>query len=181
MGNITNDPAFVNLAADNYRLQTNSPCINTGKSANSGSVDLDGRQRFVGPIDIGVYEFIGPGMGEFIGWLQQYGLPTDGSVDTVDSDGDHLNNQQEWIAGTNPTNAASVLQLAPPVNAVSGLAVTWQSMSGITYYLQGSTNLSASPAFTSIQSNLVGQAGSTSYTDTAATNGGPYFYRVGVQ
>ena len=132
---------------------------------------------------MGAYEFQGAGVGEFIAWLQQYGLPTDGSVDYVDSDGDGLNNWQEWIAGTNPTNALSVLELLSPVstNTPAGLVVTWESVSGITYFLQSSTNLGMQPAFSAIQSNIVGQAGTTSYTDTNAVGSGPFFYRVGVQ
>ena len=92
-----------------------------------------------------------------------------------------MNNWQEWIAGTNPTNAASVLKLASPTNSFSGMKVMWQSVSGVTYYLQRSTNLSSQPPFTALVSNLTGQAVSTSYTDASATNATPYFYLIGVQ
>jgi hypothetical protein len=63
-------------------------------------------------------------------------------------------------------------------NDFDGMAVTWQSVSGVTCILQRSSQL---PVFTTIQSNLVGQAGSTSYVDTNPVTGGPIFYRVGVQ
>jgi hypothetical protein len=184
-GNFTNTPHFVDLDGGNFRLQTNSLCIGSGNNSYvTTSTDLDGRPRIVGgTVDIGAYEFQGVGMGEFIGWLQQYALPTDGTADYADTDGTGMNNWQKWIAGLNPTNPASVLVMQTPVatNNVTGVTVSWQSVNTRTYYLQRATDLTAQPAFTSIQSNLVGQAGMTSYTDTTATNGNSYFYRVGVQ
>jgi hypothetical protein len=180
-GNFTNDPAFVNQSAYDFHLQSNSPCINSGNNAFVSSTnDLDGNPRIVGgTVDIGCYEYQTPSSIISYAWLQQYGLPTDGSVDFADLDGNGMNIYQDWIAGLNPTNATSVLALQPPATTnTTGITVTWQSVNTRTYYLQSSTNL---PVFTSIQSNIVGLAGSTSYTDTTATNGGPYFYRVGVQ
>jgi hypothetical protein len=53
----------VNLAGGNFRLQTNSPCINAGNNTYvSTAIDLDGDPRVVGDlVDVGAYEFhVGP-------------------------------------------------------------------------------------------------------------------------
>src|SRR4029079_6729736 len=114
-------------------------------------------------------------------WAQQYGLSTDGSDDFDDADGDGANNWEEWKSGTVPTNSASALKMFPPAPNASGLTISWRSVSGKTYFLQRSSDLSVQPAFSSIQSNLFGVTGTKVFNDTTATNGGPYFYRVGVQ
>ena len=188
---ITNAPIFVNMAVGDFHQQTNSPTINDGSNSALAPAthfvpitpDLDGNPRIVGgTVDIGAYEYQGSNynLPIPIEWLVQYSLPTDGSEDYAYSDNSGMNNWQKWIAGLVPFNSASVLAMVSPAptNNASGITVTWQSVTTRTYFIQSSTNL---PTFWPVQSNIVGQAGTTSYTDTSATNGGPYFYRIGVQ
>ncbi len=181
-GFFTNAPQFVNLLGGDFHLQSNSPCINAGNNAYTNTTtDLDGNPRIVaGTVDIGAYEYQSPvSMVSYL-WLEQYGLPITTNTDTSSPDGTAFDVYQDWIAGLNPTNPASVLAMLPLATSnttTTGIKVTWQSVSGILYNLQRSTNLAA-PPFITLQGNLTGQASTTSYTDTTATNGGPYFYRV---
>ena len=181
-GNLTNDPALVNPGGDNH-LTSGSPCINSGNNAAAAGValDLDGNPRLVaGTVDLGAYEYQTPASVLSYAWALQYGLATDGTADGVDEDGTGMNNWQKWVAGLNPTNPASVLvaTAARPVNPAYR-TVTWQSVATRSYYVQRGSDLGA--GFVTLQSNIVGQAGTTTITDDTATNGGPYFYRVGVQ
>ena len=182
----TNAPLFVNEAGGDFHLQTNSPCINAGNNSSvTTTTDLDGNPRIVGgTVDIGAYEFQSPASVISYAWLQQYGLPTDGSADFLDSDGDSLNNWQEWKADTNPTNSASALKMLAVTNAnPAGLWISWQT-SDRTYFVQRSTNLASPASFSTIASNVVVSGpgpGMIWFADPTATNAVPYFYRVGVQ
>ena len=130
---------------------------------------------------MGAYEYQGPGLRPFIAWLAQFRLPTDGSADYSDPDNDGLNNWQEWGAGTDPTNAASVLRLLPVAGNLSAVAISWQSLTNRTYFVERSTNLAASPAFQPLASGIAGRPGTTTYTDRNAPRSSTVIYRVGTQ
>jgi hypothetical protein len=182
LGNITNEPGFLNFLADDFRLQSTSACINSGKNlyASTG-FDLADQSRIVGGnVDIGAYEFQAPSSIISYAWLQRYGLPFDGSADYADSDGDGLNTWQEWWCQTIPTNSLSALRLLSPATSNKDVILSWQSVSGISYSLERAAGLFPA-AFQKIASGVVGQDGVTSFTDTNAASDGPHFYRVLVE
>jgi hypothetical protein len=75
-------------------------------------------------------------------WMTQYfGSNTNlWPAATADSDGDGMNNLQEFLAGTDPTNAASVLRVQLS-NSPQGMFLSWPTQPGLTYQVQVKTNL----------------------------------------
>ncbi len=66
-GCITSYPAFADIAAYDYRLTADSPCIDAGTNLSwmSGGADLDGRGRIDGfrrAVDMGAYEYLPRGV-----------------------------------------------------------------------------------------------------------------------
>ena len=91
-----------------------------------------------------------------------------------------MNNWQEWMAGTNPTNAASVLRLQAPIITPPGLLLRWSSDTNHAYFVQRATSLEVPLSFSTLRGNIPGLPGTTAYTDTTASlSKGAAFYRVG--
>ena len=137
-------------------------------------------------MDVGAYEFQQTGSVLPLAWLQQYGLPTDGSADFIDSDGDGMNNWQEWIGGTDPTNPLSVLRALSVVPNGGKITVSWQSVPGVSYFLTRRADMSwaltnGAGGMSLVATGIVSTAGTNSYVDTNTSGNGPWFYRVGVR
>lgn len=180
-GNITNDPAFLDSTTGNFRLSSNSPCINAGNNAyNRNGLDADGNPRIAGStVDMGAYEFQTPTTVFPIYWLQQYNLPFDGSADASDSDGDGINNWQEWLADTCPTNASSSFraQISSSNSITNFVAFSFTSSSNRLYTLVYQTNL-AGGIWTNDtdQTDIFGTGGPQSLIIT--NSGAMGFYRI---
>jgi hypothetical protein len=67
-----------------------------------------------------------------------------GDVEGADDfDGDGASNHDEWLAGTDPTDASSVLAISSIVNGLdSTIIIRWRSVSGKQYSILRSTDLS---------------------------------------
>lgn len=73
-------------------------------------------------------------------WELAYGFSTNSPLDRLaDADGDGLSNADEYLAGTNPTNAASCLQVEAAIEA-GRAALRFDAISNRTYTIEYSTS-----------------------------------------
>ena len=109
-------------------------------------------------------------------WLAQYGFTNNFEVAaTNDTDGDSQPNWAEYIAGTDPTHAASVLHIT---NFSSNNVTFTPAFSNRNYTLWGATNL-LSTNWTQLSAYQPGTG--TVMRISTSTNTPQMFYRVGVQ
>jgi hypothetical protein len=98
-----------------------------------------------------------------------------------DPDHDGMVNLDEYIAGTRPTDGASVLVVTDLAQLTNGYRVDWQSVSTRLYSVWRSGNLQTGWGPRAIGSNISGSAtGTNSYPD-APNAMNPVFYRIGVR
>ena len=140
------DPLFVDAANGNYRLQTNSPCIDAGDNQLvTSSTDKDGNPRISNRrVVIGAYESLAIDQDSdgIPNWweLRFFGSSTSCNP-TEDSDEDHQNNFNEFIAGTDPTNSLEYFCINECSASISNLIVSWDTVTNRIYSIYWTDSL----------------------------------------
>jgi hypothetical protein len=97
----------------------------------------------------------------------------------VDSDGDGASNGNEFLAGTNPTNALSAFKLLGAVSDGTDVQLSFTTVGGRSYVVQHSA---AAPAAFSDLSEVISVAGTTegvrNYIHVGGATNGAAFYRI---
>ncbi len=101
----------------------------------------------------------------------------DHSRATDDADGDGMSNLQEYLAGTDPLGAPSVLRVtAITRNASGNHMVMWSSVAGKSYQVLAATTPGG--PFVALSGAIASQGASTSFTDADTGNVASKFYEV---
>ncbi len=161
------DPQFVNRATGDFRLLATSPCIDAGTNLFAAAEDfdavprpLDGNADGIARCDMGAFEF---------------------AHAHVDADGDGMSDAAEIVAGTNPTDPASALQLsAGLISSANRIALCWSSVAGRSYHIEFKPRLDPTETWHTAVSNLSGAGHLLEWQDTT-TEAGSRWYRLGVK
>jgi parallel beta-helix repeat protein len=191
-GNLNIDPQFTN----DFQLRSSSPVIDKGTNPapyltnllgyiavdrNGIARPLDGDGNGIPIYDLGAFEFLlatadsnGDGIPD--GWLHQFRLnPIDPRAPNDDPDNDSQRTFQEWIADTNPTNAASIFRI-DSLRGFQDVGIQFLSSSNRVYTVEYSTNLFGPWTNLSTATAIRGTGVAQTFTDSP--NSGNRFYRV---
>lgn len=160
------DPKFVDRAGGDFHVLAGSPCIDAGGPVGAPRLDkdglnrpLDGDNNGVAAVDVGAYEFVHP---------------------AADTDADGMPDTAEGIAGTNPTDAASVLRLSASVlSAENSVVLRWASVVGRTYKVEWSPAFEHAPGWQVLSEKIPG-CGTALECRDPISGASPRFYRLGV-
>lgn len=94
-----------------------------------------------------------------------------------DFDGDGQSNQEEYIAGVDPTDPASIFAVTPPQPLPGGFVISWNAVQGRLYDVYWATNLMS--GFQVLQLNIPYPV--NSYTDTVHSANSVGNYKVDVK
>ncbi len=113
-----------------------------------------------------------------IPWLMTYFGTTNVNAN-ADPDGDGMSNAQEYLAGTNPNDANSLLRITAYATAPNGTtnALTWTSVLTRFYHVQETISLTA-PGWYDSGLGLISPDGAFTTRNVADTNAAVRFYRV---
>jgi hypothetical protein len=148
---------------------TNVMAVEVHQAALNSS-DLSFAARLEGFLTVSSALLDGDADGMPDGWEMDYFGSTEAGSPGVDSDGDGFLNRDEFVAGTQPTNAASFFR----IGQVNSTGLFWTPVPGRIYSVEGTSDLRQ--PFSQIASGLtVG-----SYSFNAPTNGVANYYRIRV-
>jgi fibronectin type 3 domain-containing protein len=125
-------------------------------------------------------EATGTSLSEIEGWrLTHFGTTAgDGdAVDSADPDGDGWTNAQEFISGTDPNDAASVLRVTRLHTSESDIVLHFPTVAGRSYRLERSGTL-LEGSWTMVEDNITGTGAEIQVTDPDGATDVKRFYRI---
>ena len=109
-------------------------------------------------------------------WRPRYGLPDDDSEDDADFDSDGFTNYEEWLLGTDPTDAASAFRILGIEMREDGVQIIWASVSNRLYRVLSADDLQS--PFAPVADGIPGTSPATSYLDDRPPSPSNRFYRI---
>jgi len=99
------------------------------------------------------------------------------AADTADPDGDGMVNHDEWIAGTNPRDRASVVRIGALQPNGNDIVISFATVAGKKYRVEVSSDLQNS-SWNVLLGGISGTGGVIQVTDVGAALDGSRFYRI---